>query len=111
MSTDPSIRALAALAAGLCAVAVTLAACDESTTIHETPPTTADAAVVDPPIDSGITILPDGAIADTGAPVDDCVKNPKTHLEIINACTTAQKIDKHPTLPLLLPDGGLPPPP
>ena len=38
-----------------------------------------------------------------------CFTNPQTHLEIINACTTAEKIDKHPVLPLQLPDGGLPP--
>jgi hypothetical protein len=47
-----------------------------------------------------------GTPADSGVP---CVMNPMTHLEIINACTDAQGIDKHPTLPLLLPDGGLPP--
>jgi hypothetical protein len=39
----------------------------------------------------------------------DCYMNPKTHLEIINACTDAQAFDKNPKLPLLLPDGGLPP--
>ncbi|HEY8208439.1 MAG TPA: hypothetical protein VIG99_13205 [Myxococcaceae bacterium] len=32
-----------------------------------------------------------------------------THLELINACTDALKIEKNPTLPLRLPDGGLPP--
>jgi hypothetical protein len=34
---------------------------------------------------------------------------PTTYLEIINACTDAAFVDKHPTLPLLQPDGGLPP--
>jgi hypothetical protein len=43
-----------------------------------------------------------------GGPTD-CVQNPTTHLEIINACTTATKITKNPTLTKLLPDGGLPP--
>ncbi|APR84048.1 Hypothetical protein A7982_09397 [Minicystis rosea] len=42
-----------------------------------------------------------------GAP--DCVTNPTTHVEIINACTDAQQIDSMPVLPLLQPDGGLPP--
>jgi hypothetical protein len=35
--------------------------------------------------------------------------NPKTHLEIINACTNAVKITKEPVLTKLYPDGGLPP--
>lgn len=38
-----------------------------------------------------------------------CVSNPTTHVEIINACTDAEKIDKVVTLPLLEPDGSLPP--
>ena len=43
------------------------------------------------------------------ASVPDCVDDPRTHDEIINACTDAEKIEKHPDLPLLLEDGGLPP--
>jgi hypothetical protein len=39
----------------------------------------------------------------------DCVKSPRTHVEILNACTTAQSVDKRPVLPLLRPDGTLPP--
>jgi hypothetical protein len=42
-----------------------------------------------------------------GAP--DCYMNPMTYLEIINACTNADKVDVSPVLPLLEPDGGLPP--
>lgn len=38
-----------------------------------------------------------------------CVNNPMTHIEIINACTDAEKIDKTVTLPLLQADGTLPP--
>jgi hypothetical protein len=57
-----------------------------------------DAGVVDSP-------LPTDA-ADSDA---SCFNNPQNHVEIINACTTADKIYKSPTLPLLLPDGGLPP--
>jgi hypothetical protein len=37
-----------------------------------------------------------------------CYLHPETSLEILNACTDAGFVDKHPTLPLLLPDGGLP---
>jgi hypothetical protein len=44
-----------------------------------------------------------------GPPDAACFTNPTTHYEIINACTSAQAVDKNPTLPLLLPDGGLPP--
>lgn len=39
----------------------------------------------------------------------DCYTNPTTHEEIINACTDAEKVDKQPVLPLLNPDGTLPP--
>jgi len=51
-------------------------------------------------------------IVDGGAdaPLDaSCFTNPTTHKEIINACTTAQKIykDSHPSL--LMPDGTVPP--
>lgn len=38
-----------------------------------------------------------------------CFTNPHTHEEIINACTSAQKIYKTTTLPLLHADGTLPP--
>ncbi len=48
--------------------------------------------------------------SDAGATLDgDCYTNPTRHLEIINACTAAERVDKHPVLPLLLLDGGLPP--
>jgi hypothetical protein len=39
-----------------------------------------------------------GAPADAEPPYD-CVLHPKTHLEIINACTDAVRIEKHPMLP------------
>ena len=39
----------------------------------------------------------------------DCVANPTTYLDIINACTTATRITKNPVLTQVLPDGGLPP--
>jgi len=52
--------------------------------------------------DAGVTV------EDAAAPDASCFENPTTHYEIINACTTAQKIykDSHP--PLLNPDGTLP---
>ena len=34
-------------------------------------------------------------------PPYDCVLHPKTHLEIINACTDATRIEKHPGLPAI----------
>lgn len=39
----------------------------------------------------------------------DCYSKPTTHVEIINACTDAEKVDKAVNLPLLQPDGSLPP--
>jgi hypothetical protein len=48
-----------------------------------------------------------GATGTGGSP--DCFPNPMTYVEIINACTNAQQVDVSPVLPLLLPDGGLPP--
>lgn len=41
----------------------------------------------------------------------DCFMNPKTHHEIINACTNAVKVKKAPNLNGLNADGSLPPPP
>jgi hypothetical protein len=53
---------------------------------------------------------PDAAVdAMPGPPDAPCFTHPTTHHEIINACTNAQFVDKHPNLPLTLPDGGLPP--
>jgi hypothetical protein len=44
-------------------------------------------------------------VANGGAPPEqppyDCVLHPKTHLEIINACTDATRIEKHPELPAI----------
>ena len=49
-------------------------------------------------MDAGVDAAPDAS----------CFDHPQTHNEIINACTTAQKIykDSHP--PLLNADGSLP---
>lgn len=53
----------------------------------------------------------DGAAGppDAGSPDLGCYRDPRTHIELINACTTAQSIDKTPVLPLLNKDGTLPP--
>ncbi len=56
------------------------------------------------PADAGVPDAPNA-----GPPDASCFTNPQTHYEIINACTNAQAVDKKPNLPLLLPDGGLPP--
>jgi hypothetical protein len=46
---------------------------------------------------------------DTDAGVADCVVNPTTSADILNACTDAGFIDKTPVLTKLQADGGLPP--
>jgi hypothetical protein len=98
-----------AVAGALCAAALVGAACDDSSAVHETPPTQ-DAATTTPSTDAGTTTTSDGATTTDGSiSQDDCVANPTTHLELINACTDAMAFDKTPNLPLLLPDGGLPP--
>lgn len=64
-----------------------------------------DASIVS---DAGTTPTGDGGVgADAGTP--DCYPTPKTYLELINACTDAEKVTRNPVLPLLLIDGGLPP--
>lgn len=56
------------------------------------------------------TGTPIDAAVDAKPPEDaSCFENPTTHAEIINACTTAQNVEKQPVLPLLNPDGSLPP--
>lgn len=45
----------------------------------------------------------------SSAPDLGCFRMPTTHVEILNACTDAQSVDKRVVLPLLLPDGKLPP--
>jgi hypothetical protein len=56
----------------------------------------------------GTTTTSTGSTSMTGDG-GDCYPNPMTYVEIINACTNAQAVDVDPVLPLLLPDGGLPP--
>src|SRR5438128_1136760 len=42
-----------------------------------------------------------GGAPEDAAPPYDCVLNPRTHAEIINACTDAVRIEKHPMLPAI----------
>ena len=58
--------------------------------------------------DDGNTPHDSGVVMDAGVPDASCFENPQTHNEIINACTTAQKIYKTTKPPLLKPDGTLP---
>jgi hypothetical protein len=64
-------------------------------------------------MDASVTPPPESEDADAAADADepepDCVEKPETHLEIINACTDAEKVEKELELPLLLEDGGLRP--
>jgi hypothetical protein len=91
----------------LTASAMVVVACDDSSSaVKETPVAMPDGAAA-PVIDGGPGT--DGSTTGTDGGPSDCVQDPHTHLEIINACTDAVKITKNPTLPLLLPDGGLPP--
>lgn len=76
------------------------AACDGSSAVKE--------AVVDAGApEAGSSGGTSGNAGEAGA--KDCFDDPKTHFEIINACTDATGIAKDPTLRKLLPDGGLPP--
>lgn len=59
-----------------------------------------DAAGDPPPLDMGTP--------DQSAPPPSCVETPTTHLEIINACTTATGVQKTAITPLLGADGTLP---
>lgn len=48
--------------------------------------------------------------AGTGGGDSDCFDNPQNHFEIINACTSATRVEKDPDLTLLDEDGSLPAP-
>jgi hypothetical protein len=61
------------------------------------------------PANSDASVTPhDAGPPESAAP--GCFTTPKTYLEIINACTDAQAVDKTDDLsPMNLPDGGLQP--
>ena len=63
------------------------------------------------PADAKVITNPPDANVDAAAPPADanCISNPTTSDELMNACTDSMKVDKKPTLPLTLPDGGLDP--
>ena len=102
---SPSKRALCGTGVAL-TIGLTLMGCDESSVVKDpvTPNGTSTAVTGKP------TATPTGSVvAPTDGGPTDCIENPKTHLEIINACTNAVKIRKDPVLVKLLADGGLPP--
>lgn len=53
------------------------------------------------------TLVPDSP-RDLSVSDLSCVQSPRTHIELLNACTSAQSVDKRPVLPLLRSDGTLP---
>ena len=56
-----------------------------------------------------ITDPPDAQVDAMVAPADaNCITDPQTSDELLNACTDSQKVAKTPTLPLLNSDGTLP---
>ncbi len=62
-----------------------------------------------PPADLATSGNPDLSEPQGPPPDLGCYGNPMTHVEIINACTTAQSYDKMPQFPSLAPNGVLPP--
>lgn len=101
--TRPRIHVALAIALALSPFA-RLSACDGTVVTESTLDARPPAPTTPTGIDRGDSGLPDGA-------PKDCFDDPKTHAEIINACTTAVRIAKNPVLPKRLPDGGLPPVP
>ena len=88
------------------ALALLAVACSRAAEEPSAPPI-ADASPPPPRSDAGLI--------DSGGPTFDaagpgCFTNPTTYLEIINACTDAQAVDKQVDLsPMSLADGGLSP--
>ncbi|HZS40505.1 MAG TPA: hypothetical protein VFF06_26920 [Polyangia bacterium] len=76
---------------------MTLTACTDNTAA----PPVADMAMMQSTPDLS---TPPGPPADLG-----CYGMPTTHVQIINACTSAQSFDKTPFYPSLAPGGNLPP--
>lgn len=97
-----NLRSLTLLVALVAAVLTGVGCSDDSSAVKEN----IDAGPV-PGLDGGPAPGPPKEGVDGGP--KDCFDNPKTHFEIINACTTATRITKNPTLGKLLLDGGLPP--
>lgn len=96
----------AALAAILAAGAI-FSACDDGNLPSDSTSASSGATTT---IGSGGSGGQGGATGGSGGTggATDCFASPRTHVEIINACTAAEQIDKQPVLPLLNPDGSLP---
>jgi hypothetical protein len=88
------------LALTLAASSLTIYACDDSNAVKD-PGGASSGGTSGTSGGTSSGTLPDGG--------KNCFDNPKTHYEIINACTDATGLEKNPTLPKLLADGGLPP--
>jgi uncharacterized protein YceK len=89
----------------LLVVLLPLAGCGSTTTADagtDADAGTSDAGTSDAGTDAGTS----AGTLDAGSL---CLANPTTHLELINACTTATAIVRTPSLPLLQADGGVPP--
>jgi len=60
--------------------------------------------------DAGMPPVVDAGMTEAAADGPSCFTNPQTYLQIINACTDAEAIDKADDLsPMSLADGGLQP--
>jgi hypothetical protein len=117
-------RPLALLASFVTGVAVAAGACgetlpsDQTSTTGSGGATTSSGATGSAATSSATTAASSGGMGGAGTGgagtggtggALDCFPHPTTHVEIINACTTAQEIDLTPVLPLLNMDGTLPP--
>ncbi len=105
-----TFRLLTALAFATCLGTAAIAAgCDSSSDTPHDP--AKDSGPADTSTSSDGNTSTDGNMNGDGgdSAARDCFTNPQNHFEIINACTDAQAFDKKPSLPLLLPDGALPP--
>ena len=87
-----------------------IAACGDDNAIKET--VAKDSGVIDAEATvDGAALGEGGGLGPDGAILDDCVAkpDPNSYTDLLNACTDSYKLDPHPVLPLLFPDGGLPP--
>lgn len=88
-------------------IALFSVACDDGGLPSDTTSSSSSSSSTSSSTSSSSTSTSSSTSSGDGGP--DCVMNPMTHIEIINACTDAEQVDKAPVLPLLEPDGGLPP--